>query len=129
MCINNLTKKFNSRYFIAFILLLITEILIAAFVKQRFIRYVFGDFLVVILIYCFLKIFIKASSFYIALFVLIFAFSIEFLQLYNVLALLNLEKNKLANVILGNTFEVTDLIAYTLGVISIYFIDKKATEF
>ena len=120
--------KFNPRYFIAFLILLITEILIATFVKQPFIRYVFGDFLVVILMYCFLKSFIKAASIYIAIFVLIFAYTIEIMQKYNTLALLNLENNKLANIILGNTFEFTDLIAYTLGVITIYIIDKKATR-
>lgn len=120
--------KFNPRYFIAFLILLITEILIAIFIKQPFIRYVFGDFLVVILLYCFLKSFIKAASIYIAIFVLIFAYTIEIMQKYNTLALLNLENNKLANIILGNTFEFTDLIAYTLGVITIYIIDKKATR-
>jgi uncharacterized membrane protein len=124
----NKFMKFNARYFIAFIFLLLTEILIAAYIKQPFIRFVFGDFLVVILLYCFLKSFIKTSSFNSALYVLIFAFSIEFLQMSNVLALLNLEKNKLANIILGNTFEITDLIAYTLGVCSAYLIDKKATK-
>ena len=120
--------KFNANYFIAFLILLITEILIAIFIKQPFIRYVFGDFLVVILMYCFLKSFIKAASIYIAIFVLIFAYTIEIMQKYNTLALLNLENNKLANIILGNTFEFTDLIAYTLGVITIYIIDKKATR-
>jgi len=120
--------KFNARYFIVFILLLLTEVLIAAYVKQPFIRFVFGDFLVVILLYCFLKSFINATSFNIALSVLIFAFIVEFLQMTNVLVLLNLEKNKLANIILGNTFEITDLVAYTLGVISAFLLDKKATE-
>jgi len=120
--------KFNSHYFIAFILLLLTEILIAAYIKHPFIRFVFGDFLVVIMLYCFLKSFIKIASFSIALSVLTFAFIVEFLQMSNFLALLNLEKNKLANVILGNTFEITDLIAYTLGVISVFLVDKKATK-
>lgn len=120
--------KFNFNYFIAFIILLITEILIAAYIKQPFIRYFFGDVLVVILMYCFFRSFIKAPSFIIALSVLTIAFIIEFLQLSNVLTFLNLEKNKLANVILGNTFEITDLIAYILGVITIYLIDKKAIK-
>ena len=119
--------RFNANYFIAFLILLITEILIATFIKQAFIRYVFGDFLVVILLYCFLKSLIKIPSIYIAISVLIFAYTIEIMQKYNTLVLLNLENNKLANIILGNTFEFTDLIAYTLGVITIYIIDKKAT--
>src|SRR4051812_22461106 len=50
--------RFNRNYFLLTILLFATEVAIAMFVHDRFIRPYFGDFLVVILIYCFLKSFI-----------------------------------------------------------------------
>ena len=120
---------FNSTYFILFILLLITEILIATFLKDGFIRYTFGDFLVVILLYTFFKSFLKANTILIALSVLIIAYSIEFLQLANLLDYLNIRHNRLANLILGSHFSVEDLIAYTLGVICAVLIDKKYNKY
>ena len=54
-----------------------------------------------------------------------FAFLIEFLQLTNFLELLNLQNNHLAKLILGTTFRFTDLVAYTLGIISVLIIEYK----
>lgn len=111
--------KFNRNYFIGFIILLCIEILIAIYLKDGFIRHTFGDYLVVILLYCFFKSFIKATSFLIAFVVLIIAYSIEFLQLTNFLEVLHLQNNAIAKIVLGSTFHIGDLIAYTLGIITI----------
>ncbi len=120
--------RFNIVYFILFLILLIIEILIATFLKSGFIRHTFGDFLVVILLYTLIKSILKTKSLYIALAVLIIAFSIEFLQLANLLDYLNLRDNLLANLILGSHFSIQDLIAYTLGVICSFLIDKKLSK-
>jgi hypothetical protein len=120
--------RFNIVYFILFLILLIIEILIATFLKSGFIRHTFGDFLVVILLYTLIKSILKTKSLYIALAVLIIAFSIEFLQLANLLYYLNLRDNLLANLILGSHFSIQDLIAYTLGVICSFLIDKKLSK-
>ena len=116
--------KFNLFNFLLFLLLFVIEIVIAIYLKQGFIRHTFGDFLVVIMLYYFIKSFIKTKSIYIALVVLIFVYCVEFLQLLNILDYLNLRQNTLATLILGSHFSVQDLIAYTLGVISIYIINK-----
>ena len=121
--------KFTTVYFLAFLLLLLTEILIATFLVTGFIRHTFGDFLVVILIYCFLKSFLDAKSVYVALAVLTFSFLIEFLQLFQLLKLLNLENNHMAKLILGSTFHVSDLIAYTLGILFILCINSTYTKY
>ncbi len=120
--------RFNIIYSILFLILLIIEILIATFLKSGFIRHTFGDFLVVILLYTLIKSILKTKSLYIALAVLIIAFSIEFLQLANLLDYLNLRDNLLANLILGSHFSIQDLIAYTLGVICSFLIDKKLSK-
>jgi len=121
--------KFNKLYFFAFLSVLFAEIGIATFIKKGFIRSTFGDYLVVILIYCFVKSFVTAKPIYVAIGVLIFAFSIEFLQLFNLLKSLNLQNNNLATVIFGSTFQIGDLISYTLGCITILLFEYKIQHF
>ena len=116
---------FNKTYFGIFILAFIVEALIAYFLKTGFIRHTFGDYLVVILLYCFIKSFVKAKTFTVASFVLILAYIIEVLQYLNLLAYLNLEHSTLAKLILGSTFHFEDIIAYTLGVLTILIIEKE----
>jgi hypothetical protein len=120
-----MTFKFNKTYTLLFISILIIEMLIAAFLTSGFIRHTFGDYLVVILLFCFFKSFINVSSFYIAIYVLLFAYSIEFLQLINLLQILSLENNHLAKLILGSTFHISDLVAYTLGIITVIIMEYK----
>ncbi|WP_299337030.1 DUF2809 domain-containing protein [uncultured Psychroserpens sp.] len=119
-----MTIKFNTYFFASSLLLLSTEICIAAFLTEGFIRHTFGDFLVVILIYCAIRSVIDTKPLHVAIAVLLFAFLVEFLQLFNLLDYLNLRDNELAVIVLGSTFHISDLIAYTLGVITIFLIDK-----
>lgn len=116
---------FNKTYFFIFLLLLATEVLIAVYFKSGFIRHTFGDFLVVILMYCFVKTFIQIKPIYLAVGVLAFSFLVEFLQLFNFLSVLGLEQNALAKLILGSTFHLSDLFAYTLGTLTILIIDLQ----
>ncbi len=120
--------KFNKTYLGFTVLILLIEICIALFLTEGFIRHTFGDFLVVILIYCSIRAFIETNPLYIAIGVLVFAFIVEFSQLYNLLDYLHLRDNTLATIILGSTFHFSDLIAYTLGTIIILAIDLKTTR-
>lgn len=117
--------KFNDIYFITSIIILFFEIIIVIGFPNGFVRYTLGDYLVVILLFCLIKSFIKVNSMYLAISVLLFAFLIEFLQLANLLKIINLEHNYLAKLILGSTFQISDLIAYTLGIITILCIEFK----
>lgn len=118
-----MTLQFNKTYTFLFLVIFSMEVLIAKYLTHGFIRYTLGDYLVVILLYCFFKSFIETSSIKIALGVLIFAFVIEFLQFINLLEMLNLNNNQLAKLILGSTFHVSDLIAYTLGIITVLIVE------
>ena len=60
-----------------------------------------------------------------ALIVLFISFCIEFLQMYHLLEKLELTENKIAKLVLGNTFHTNDLITYTLGIITILIIEYK----
>jgi hypothetical protein len=115
---------FNSRSFLATIGLLATEIIIALFINDQFIRPYFGDFLVVILIYCFIRTFIQSSAWPVALFVLIFSFTVEILQYCNLIKTLGLENNEFAKAVLGTSFSWNDIIMYVIGVISAIVLDN-----
>ncbi len=117
--------KLNYCNLIIFIVLFCIEVIIAIYIKQGFIRVVFGDFLVVIMLYYFFKSFIQTRSIYIALFVLFIAYLIEFLQFIDILSILNYKKNAIVNIILGTTFNIKDIIAYTLGIATIILIENR----
>ena len=116
--------QFNRNYFILTILLFLTEIAIAMYVHDNFIRPYFGDFLVVILLYCFVKSFIKVSVWVAATLVLVFSVAIETAQYFNMVEKLGLQHSKIATVLLGNSFAWMDLIAYTLGILVIITIEN-----
>lgn len=117
--------KLNKIYLAITIFLFITEVLIAMYLKSGFIRHTFCDYLVVILIYTFVKSFVDVNPFKLALAVWVFSFFIEFLQLLDMLSILGLHQSHLAELIFGTTFQISDLVAYTLGILTILFIEFK----
>lgn len=121
--------QFNKHYLVLAHSILLIELAIAFIIKTGFIRYTFGDYLAVILLYAIIRgctsLSVRAS----ALAVLFIAYSIELLQLTSFLAYFNLQDNFTATLIFGNTFHTTDLIAYTLGIITILIIEKQYAKF
>jgi len=107
--------KFHACYFVLFISIFITEILIALFVNDAFIRPYLGDTLVVILIYCFVRSFLNTATYQTIIAVLLFSFSVEIMQYFNLVSLLGLEQYQLARVVIGTSFSWGDLVAYTAG--------------
>lgn len=103
-------------YFIATVLLFITEVIIAVYVRDRFIRPYGGDVLVVILIYCFVRIFYSGSVVKTAIGVLLFAFAIEFLQYLNFIAFVGLQDSTFARTVIGHSFAWEDIVAYIGGI-------------
>jgi len=116
--------SFNPKYFTVAIILFIIEVLIAVYLNDSFIRPYVGDFLVVILIYCFVKTFWRASVKTVALCVLVFSYVVEVLQYFKFVKLLGLQNSRLANVILGNTFVWNDIVAYTSGLFLVVCIER-----
>ena len=120
---------FNFRFFVFALLLFIVEVLIALFVHDGFIRPYFGDYLVVILIYCALRTIIKASPLKVAIAVLLFSYAIEVLQYFSIVDSLGLTNNKLARVVIGYGFEWLDLLAYTLGIVTVLFVEATVKKY
>ncbi len=118
--------RFNKWYFILALLFFIVEVLIALYVHDSFIRPYFGDFLVVFLVYFAVYSVIESKRWKIALGVLLFAYGVETLQYFHFADRLGLSGNAVARTVIGTGFEWYDILAYTLGVAVILFIEKRS---
>ncbi|HOJ90442.1 MAG TPA: DUF2809 domain-containing protein [Saprospiraceae bacterium] len=116
--------KFNSRYFALALLILVVEILIAIYVHDSFIRPYIGDLLVVIFIYCFLKSFVSLSTSNAALYVLLFSYFVEALQYFRIVQHLGFQRNNLARIIIGTSFDWKDILMYTIGIVTVVIIES-----
>ncbi|WP_298392596.1 DUF2809 domain-containing protein [Flavobacterium sp.] len=112
----------KTKYLIISCSILIVEIIIALFVNDQFIRPIFGDYLASILVFYLLATFLKTDLNKIAILSLLISYAIEFLQYIHILELLDLHKIKILNVLLGNSFSWTDMLAYTLGIMTVVLI-------
>jgi hypothetical protein len=119
-----MTFHFSKKYFLLTIIVFVTEVLIALFADDKLIRPFAGDALVVVLIYCFLRMFLNLDYVKIAVGVLFFAFVIETLQYFDYVKLLGVENNKILSVALGRTFEWLDFAAYFAGFLLIIMCEK-----
>ena len=115
---------FNLKYLLLTVFIFAIELAIALFVKDTIIRPFVGDVLVVVLIYCFLSIFLNFSHWKVAVGVLIFAYCIEILQYFDYVKLLGLENNRILSIAMGRTFEWTDFLAYFTGFLLIILGEK-----
>jgi len=115
---------FRRPYFLWAVFLFIVEVLIAVLLNDRFIRPTLGDYLVVILLYCFVRAFLKLSPLKIAIGVLIFAFIVETTQYFHLIVALGWEKSKVAKAFIGGSFDWFDIIAYTLGIMTVLIIEN-----
>jgi hypothetical protein len=120
--------KFNRHYFIIAIIILLVEILIALFIHDTIIRPYIGDFLVVILIYCFVKSFLNTPIWSTALTVLLFSYAVEISQYFHIINKLGLQHSKLARIIMGTSFGWIDLAMYTAGIGVVIFFESLWSE-
>jgi len=118
---------FKKRYFLFALILFTTDVLIALFVHDSFIRPYFGDYLVVILVYCAVKTFLKSAPLKVATGVLLFFYTIEVLQYFRIVDRLGLSGNAIAKTVIGYGFEWWDILAYTLGIITVLILERRRT--
>jgi len=116
--------RLNKTYLLLTVGLFLIELFIGFYVHDNFVRPYVGDFLVVILLYCFVKAFVTISVNKAATGVLIFSYIVEVLQYFKITVLLGLKHSKLANIIIGNAFSWSDIIAYTLGIALVLVVEK-----
>lgn len=118
-------EKRRTRYAIAFLILLVIEVLIALYVHDTFIRPYIGDVLVVVVLYVAFKVFKPEGVKYLALYIFIFAALVECLQFFNLIQLLNVENNIFLRVLIGSVFDVNDILCYGIGCILIGIYEWK----
>jgi DNA integrity scanning protein DisA with diadenylate cyclase activity len=115
---------FSKTYFALSAILLAIEVAIGFYMRDAYIRPFGGDFLVVILIYCFVKSFIKCNVNGTLIGVLLFAYLIEILQYFHFVNLLGLQNAAAARIIIGTHFAWTDMLMYTLGILLVWISER-----
>ena len=122
---HRLRMSLNKKYLVLSLILFITEVLIALFVRDAFIRPYFGDVLVVILLYCIIRTFWKLPVLPTIAAVLLFAYVLETLQYFNLVKHLGLQHSKLARTLIGTDFAWGDMLAYTAGALIVIIRRKR----
>lgn len=108
-------KKKRLGYCQAAVLIFVIEVLIALFVRDRFIRPYVGDMLVVVLIYTALRTLLPEKPRLLPLYVFLFAVCVEGLQAVNIVGLLGLEDSRFFSILIGSTFDWKDIACYGAG--------------
>ncbi len=107
--------KINKKFILPALGLFLVETFIAIFIKDNFIRPIFGDFLSVIFLYYLFRCFLPQSSFQIAFVSLMIAYLLEIIQYFHILKLTGLDRFYVLRVLAGTSFSWGDILAYTLG--------------
>ena len=104
------------------VVILAIEIYIAAFVKGGFVRHYLGDVLVTVMLYAFGRAIFKTAPKILAFEIFIFSLSIEILQYFKMLEILDIH-NLIIRIVFGGTFDVSDIVCYALGCLLAYLTD------
>lgn len=116
--------QFSSKYALLALALFFIEVIIATYLKHfTFIRNYFGDFLVVILLYCMAKTLYPFKAKRLAIGIFIFACLIETLQYFHIADLLNLQKDGIARIVTGTQFGFEDIAMYAGGCVLVWLLD------
>ncbi len=102
-------------YGIAFLIFFAVELFIALYVRDNFIRPYVGDVLVVILVYCFARIFLPEGVKLLPLYVFLFAAGVELMQYFNIVKILGLESNRILRTMIGSVADWHDVACYGVG--------------
>jgi hypothetical protein len=113
-----LVKRQNVRTRLAFlvvaVLILAVEIYIAVCVNGGFVRHYLGDVLAVILLYVLARAIFSVTPSNLALKIFAFAVALELVQYFGAVQILGIE-SKILKVMIGGTFDLTDLLCYAVG--------------
>ena len=106
------------------VLILAAEIYIAVCVKGGFVRHYAGDVLAVILLYALARAIFSVTPSNLPLKIFAFAAALEIAQYFGVVQILGIE-NKILKIMIGGTFDLTDLLCYAAGCIINYMLLEK----
>ena len=101
-----------------------TEIVIALFVNDAFVRAYVGDMLVTLLLCCLCRVIVPNNVRLLPIYVFIFAAAAEIVQYFDLVALLGLADNRIISIALGRTFSWMDLVCYAVGCAAAFGLDQ-----
>ena len=101
-------------YFAFAMLLFVTEVLIALFTRDGFVRLYLGDILVIPLLCCIFRIIFPNKPKLLGIYVIAVGIFTEILQYFRLDKVLGIEGTVLG-IILGSTFDIKDLLCYAVG--------------
>lgn len=117
-------KKRRIIYALLFLTVLLSEILIALFANDNFVRPYVGDMLVTVLICCFVRIFLPTGAKLLPVYVFLFAAAVEVCQYFDIVKLFGFEGNRFISVLLGRTFSLADILCYAAGCLAFFGLEK-----
>ena len=123
-----MNTKIRKIYALLFAALMLTEILIAAFVKGGFVRSYLGDVFITLLICFFVQALFKKTIKFLPLYVFIFSVIVEVCQYFDLVKLLGLENYRLISVWFGRSFSFYDIICYAVGCALFFAVDFFALK-
>lgn len=108
---------FSLKYFLATLILLGVEVGIALFIDDRLIRPYVGDVLIVVFLYTSIKTVYCLPTKRLPYYLFAFACLMEVLQSLKLVTILGLSGNKMAELILGTTFDINDFVCYFIAMV------------
>jgi hypothetical protein len=117
--------QFSLKYLILTVFIFLVEVLIATKLSHIFfVRAYLGDVIVVMLLYTFVKSFVKVNDQKLILGILVFSFLVEFAQYFNIAEKLGFQDGSLMYIVIGNSFSWIDNLCYAVGCLILYLIVK-----
>ena len=117
-------KRKRIIYAVLFLSVFLTEVIIALFIKDNFVRPYIGDLLVTVLLCAFCRIFIPEKISALPILVFVFSVMVEILQYIDIVKILGFENNSILSVLIGRSFSFVDIICYALGCLTFFILDK-----
>ena len=116
---------FNLKYLLLTVFIFLIEVLIATKLADIFfVRAYLGDVIVVMLLYTFVKSFVKMNDEKLILGILIFSCLVEFAQYFTVAEKLGFRPGSLMYIVIGNSFSWIDILCYAAGCLLLFLFVK-----
>ncbi|KXH83304.1 ribosomal maturation YjgA family protein [Chryseobacterium kwangjuense] len=113
--------KFSLTYLLLTIFIFLIEVLIATKLEHIFfVRAYLGDVIVVMLLYTFVRTFVKINNEKLILGILIFSCIVEFAQYFTVAEKLGFRPGSLMYIVIGNSFSWIDILCYVAGCLLLF---------
>ncbi|WP_374463177.1 DUF2809 domain-containing protein [Chryseobacterium sp.] len=121
--------QFSLKYFLITIFIFLVEVLIATKLSHIFfVRAYLGDVIVVMLLYTFVKSFVKVNDQKLIFGILIFSFLVESAQYFHMAEKLGFRPGSLMYIVIGNSFSWIDNLCYAIGCLILYIYVRTANN-